>query len=110
VENQPSFKGGQEAMVKFLMENIQYPPEAKKKGVQGTVFVQFVVKADGSVTNVKVLRGIGSGCDEEAFRVVKLMPKWNPGTEKGKPVSVAFNLPIKFKLDAKGGEKKPVKK
>ena len=99
VEKQPSFPGGQDGYVKFLVENIKYPAEAMKKSVMGTVYISFVVEKDGSVTDVKVLRGIGSGCDEEAVRVVKMMPKWNPGEEKGKPVAVQYNLPIKFKLD-----------
>jgi TonB family protein len=107
VEKMPSYTGGQEAMIQYLVANIQYPPAAKANKVQGTVFVTFVVEPDGTVTNVKILRGIGSGCDEEAQRVVKMMPKWNPGEQKGKPVRVQFNLPIKFKLDA---DKKEVKK
>ena len=101
VEKQPSFKGGQDGLAKFLTENIKYPAEAKEKGIQGKVFVAFVVMADGSVTDVKIIQGVGGGCDEEAMRVAKMMPKWNPGTEKGKPVNVAFNLPINFKLDCK---------
>ncbi len=100
VEKQPSYPGGQDGYRKFLIENIKYPAEALKKGVTGTVYVTFVIEIDGAVTNVKVLRGIGSGCDEEAIRVVKMMPKWNPGEEKGKPVAVQFNLPIKFALDS----------
>ena len=105
VEKQPSFPGGEEARAKFMQANIKYPEEAKKKGIQGTVFVSFLVKADGSVTNVKIQRGIGGGCDEESVRVVNLMPKWNPGLMKGKPVDVAFTLPIKFLLDSKKDEK-----
>jgi len=106
VENQPSFKGGQDGLVKFLMENIKYPPDAIAKGIVGKVFVAFVVMADGSVTDVKIIRGIGNGCDEEAMRVVKMMPKWNPGTVKGKPVNVEFNLPINFQLDKKTDKEK----
>jgi len=105
VEKQPSFPGGDEARIAFMVQNIQYPEQAKKNGIQGKVFITFVVEADGSITNVKVLRGIGGGCDEEAVRVIKLMPKWNPGTEKGQPVRVQFNLPIKFTLQA-GKDKK----
>ena len=102
VEQMPAYPGGHEAMVKFLIENVKYPEAAKKKNVQGTVFVSFIVRSSGAITDVKVLRGIGSGCDEEAVRVVSLMPKWTPGQEKGKAVDVMFNLPIKFAL----GEKK----
>jgi TonB family protein len=99
VENPPAFKGGQDAMVKYLIENVKYPDDAKKNNVQGTVIVEFIVKSDGSVKNARIVRGIGSGCDEEALRVVKQMPKWNPGTMRGKAVNVAFNLPIKFQLN-----------
>ena len=98
VEEQPSYPGGEEARLKFLQENIKYPEEAKELGIQGKVFVTFVVEPDGSVSNVKVLRGIGGGCDEEAIRVVKSMPKWVPGKQRGVPVRVQFNLPIKFTL------------
>jgi periplasmic protein TonB len=98
VEEQPGYPGGDEARIKFLQENIKYPEEAKELGVQGKVFVTFVVEVDGSITDVKVLRGIGAGCDEEAIRVVKSMPKWVPGKQRGQPVRVQFNLPIKFTL------------
>ncbi len=98
VEKMPSYPGGDEARIKFLVENMVYPTEAKEKNIQGTVYVTFIVAADGAITNVKVLRGIGLACDEEAVRVVKMMPKWNPGKQDGKNVSVQFNLPIKFKL------------
>ncbi len=105
VEKPPSFPGGEEARAKFMQANIKYPEEAKKKGIQGTVYVSFIVKADGSVTNVKIQKGVGGGCDEESVRVVNLMPKWNPGLMKGKPVDVAFTLPIKFLLDSKKEDK-----
>ncbi len=98
VEEEPSYPGGDEARIKFLQENIKYPKEAIKHGVQGKVFVSFVVEVDGSLSDVKVLRGIGSGCDDEAIRVVKSMPKWVPGKQKGVPVRIQFNLPIDFKL------------
>jgi periplasmic protein TonB len=98
VEEQPSYPGGDDARVKFLQANIKYPEEAKELGTQGKVFVTFVVEVDGSITDVKVLRGIGAGCDEEAIRVVKSMPKWVPGKQRGVPVRVQFNLPIKFTL------------
>jgi protein TonB len=98
VEEQPGYPGGEEARIKFLQDNIKYPEEAKELGIQGKVFVTFVVEVDGSITDVKVLRGIGGGCDEEAIRVVKAMPKWVPGKQRGVPVRVQFNLPIKFTL------------
>ena len=100
VEKPPTFEGGQAGYSKFLVENIKYPEEALKKGVTGTVYISFIIEKDGTLTSAKVMRGIGSGCDEEALRVVKMMPKWNPGEQKGKPVAVQFNLPIKFKLDS----------
>ena len=98
VEEQPNYPGGDEARIKFLQENIKYPEEAKELGVQGKVFVTFVVEVDGSITDVRVLRGIGAQCDEEAIRVVKSMPRWIPGKQRGVPVRVQFNLPIKFTL------------
>jgi periplasmic protein TonB len=98
VEEQPGYPGGEEARIGFLQQNIKYPEEAKELGIQGKVFVTFVVEIDGSITDVRVLRGIGGGCDEEAIRVVKSMPKWVPGKQRGVPVRVQFNLPIKFTL------------
>ena len=98
VEEQPGYPGGDEARIRFLQENIKYPEEAKELGTQGKVFVTFVVEMDGSITDVRVLRGIGSGCDEEAIRVVKSMPRWVPGKQRGQPVRVQFNMTIKFTL------------
>jgi len=98
VEEQPGYPGGEESRIKFLTDNIKYPEEAKELGIQGKVFVTFVVEIDGSITDVRVLRGIGGGCDEEAIRVVKAMPRWVPGKQRGVPVRVQFNLPIKFTL------------
>ena len=98
VESMPEFPGGESALYKYLAENIKYPQMAKESGIQGRVFVTFVVERDGSVTDVRVLRGIGGGCDEEAIRVVKGMPKWSPGKQRGKPVRVQYNLPVKFTL------------
>ncbi|HAW59166.1 MAG TPA: energy transducer TonB [Bacteroidales bacterium] len=98
VESMPEFPGGEEARMKFLLQNIKYPQIARESGIQGVVYVTFVVEPDGSITNVKVIRGIGGGCDEEAVRVVKMMPKWIPGNQRGKPVRVQFNMPIKFTL------------
>lgn len=98
-ETLPEFPGGVEALYKYLAENIKYPEQAKKDGVQGRVFVRFVVEADGTVAEAEVLRGIGGGCDEEALRVVNAMPKWKPGTVDGKPVRTQYNLPITFRLN-----------
>lgn len=99
VEEPPSFNGGDEARIKYISENIKYPEEARAKGIQGTVFVTFVVEADGSVSDVKILRGIGGGCDEEAVRVIESMPKWIPGKQRGQAVRVQFNMPIRFVLE-----------
>ena len=104
VEKMPEFPGGTDAMMKYVRQNLRYPEEAKGKGISGRVFVSFVVEKDGSVNEVKVLRGIGGGCDEEAVRVVRSMPKWTPGMQKGKPVRVNYNMPFFFKLN--DGEKK----
>jgi protein TonB len=98
VEDPPSFPGGEAKMFEYLGKNLKYPPMAKDAGIQGIVYVTFVVLEDGDVTDVKVLRGIGGGCDEEAIRVVKNMPKWKPGKQRGKAVRVQFNLPIRFTL------------
>ncbi len=98
VEDQPSFPGGDEARIKYLQENIHYPEMAKESGIQGTVYVTFVVEKDGRITNVKVLRGIGGGCDEEAVRIIKNMPRWKPGKQRGRPVRAQFNMPIRFVL------------
>jgi len=98
VEEMPSFPGGEAERNKFLADNIVYPQQATENGIQGTVYVSFVVDSKGKVTDVKVLRGIGGGCDEEALRVVKMMPQWHPGKQNGKLVRVLFNMPIYFKL------------
>ena len=98
VENMPQYTGGDEARMKFLIANIKYPESAKQEGLQGTVYVSFVVEKDGQIANVKILRGIGKACDDEAFRVVSAMPKWIPGKQKGQAVRVQFNMPIKFTL------------
>lgn len=98
VETSPSFPGGDEARIRFLTNNIRYPEKAREASVQGTVYITFVVERDGSVSDVRVLRGIGAGCDEEAVRVIKMMPEWSPGKQRGKPVRVQFNMPIKFSL------------
>ncbi len=99
VESMPGFPGGEAARIRYLNENIKYPQMARESGIQGRVFVTFVVERNGAVTDVRVLRGIGGGCDEEAVRVIKNMPKWNAGKQRGKPVRVQFNMPILFKLN-----------
>ncbi|HNW90160.1 MAG TPA: TonB family protein [Bacteroidales bacterium] len=98
VEEMPEFPGGEAARKKFLSENIKYPQIAREIGTQGPVYVNFVVEKNGSITGVKILRGIGSGCDEEALRVINAMPNWIPGRQNGKEVRVQINMPIHFKL------------
>ena len=98
VEQMPEFSGGKNAMFKFISKNIKYPEEAIKQEISGRVFVTFVVEADGEITNIELLRGIGGGCDEEAMRVISIMPKWKSGYQRGVSVRVRFNLPIKFVL------------
>ncbi len=99
VEDQPEFPGGEEALRRYLRDNIRYPVVAREAGIQGTVFVTFVVEIDGSVSNVEVLRGIGGGCDEEAVRVVRAMPAWQPGRQRDRPVRVQYRMPITFRLN-----------
>ena len=98
VEVMPEFPGGDQAMMDFVAKNVVYPQEARDKEISGRVLVSFIVEKDGSITNAKVAKGIGGGCDEEAVRVVNAMPKWKPGKQKGKPVRVSFMMPFTFKL------------
>lgn len=98
VEQTAMFPGGYQAMNKYLRDNIKYPQQAKETGTQGKVFLTFVVEKDGSITDIKILRDIGSGCGEEAIRVVKSMPKWTPAKQRGKTVRQQFNLPVSFAL------------
>ncbi len=98
VEQNPEFAGGMNALLKFLQKNLRYPTPAVNANVMGKVYMQFVVGQDGNISKVDVLKGIGFGCDEEAQRVVKLMPKWSPGRQSGRAVAVKFTLPISFQL------------
>ena len=98
VEEMPEFPGGQEALLTYLVKKVEYPKEAMDAKVEGNVYISFIVERDGKISEVKALRGIGGGCDEEAVRVVKSMPKWKPGKQNGKPVRVRYNMPIRFKL------------
>jgi periplasmic protein TonB len=99
VDEMPVFKGGQEALMKFLQDNIVYPEEAKKSGFQGKVFISFVIDELGVVRESRIARGVNPDLDKEALRVVKLLPEWVPGKKEGKPVKVEMTLPIKFALD-----------
>ena len=98
VEQQPSFPGGQGALMSWLASNIHYPPVAEENGIQGRVVVSFVVEKDGSITQVQVVRGVDPSLDKEAVRVTKAMPKWTPGKQNGQAVRVKYNLPVTFKL------------
>ena len=109
VEEMPQYPGGEKAMMEYVAKNVKYPQEAKDKEIQGRVFVSFVIEKDGSVNEVKVMRGIGGGCDEEAVRVIIGMSKWKPGKQDGKPVRVSYMMPINFKL-SDGQPTKPAQK
>ncbi|MFB6318257.1 TonB family protein [Saccharicrinis sp. FJH54] len=98
VEKMPEYPGGAKAMMEFLSKNINYPPEARKNGIQGRVYVNFIINRKGEVSNVKIIRGVDPELDAEALRVVKSMPDWTPGEQRGKAVNVAYNLPINFAL------------
>ena len=106
VEKSPEFPGGDDSLYAFIGRNIKYPEAAKKNKIEGRVFVTFVIEKDGQVSDAKILRDIGGGCGEEAIRVVNIMPKWKPGTQRGNPVRVQFNLPIMFQLEKSKTESK----
>ena len=97
-EEPAQFPGGDEALFKFIQENTKYPIEAIKNNISGIVYVQFVVEKDGSISDIKVVRGIGGGCDEEAVRVITKMPNWIPAKQKGIPVRSFYIIPIIFVL------------
>lgn len=99
VEKMPEFPGGQQALFKYLSENVKYPMIAQENGIQGRVICQFVVNRDGSIVDVEVVRSGGdASLDKEAIRVIKSMPKWKPGQQRGKPVRVKYTVPVNFKL------------
>jgi protein TonB len=98
VEDQPTPQGGMEAFYKYVSKNINYPAQARRMGVEGKVYVQFVVDKDGSLNEVQAIKGIGAGCDQEAVRVVKAAPKWKPGKQRGRAVKVRMVIPITFRL------------
>lgn len=99
VESMPEFPGGQQALFKYLGDNVKYPVIAQENGIQGRVICQFVVNKDGSIVDIEVVRSGGDpSLDKEAVRVIKSMPKWKPGKQRGKPVRVKFTLPVNFKL------------
>ena len=94
----PEFPGGMGECLKFLMKNAKYPTISQENGVQGKVSVKFVIEKDGSVADPVVVRGVDPYLDKEALRVVKTMPKWKPGKQRGKPVRVSYTVPVIFKL------------
>lgn len=96
IERKPSFEGGNVAFKSYLKENVKYPKKAERNNVSGNVFISFIVEVDGSITNVKVERPLGSGTDEEAVRVLSASPKWIPGMQKGKDVRVKYNMTVAF--------------
>jgi len=99
VESMPEFPGGQQALFKYLAENVKYPVIAQENGIQGRVICQFVVNKDGSIVDVVAVRSSGEpSLDKEAIRVIKSMPKWKPGKQRGKPVRVKYTVPVNFRL------------
>lgn len=104
VEQMPEYVGGEQAMYKFISEHINYPAQAKEEGIEGRVFISFIVETDGKISTVEILKGIGGGCDEEAMRVIEEMPNWNPGKQRGKNVRVQYRVPIKFTLNGENTE------
>lgn len=101
VEEQPEFPGGLNAMMLFIRDNIKYPKEALDKKIEGTVVIQFVVEKDGSLSDIKIVRDPGGGLGKEGIRVVKLMPNWKPGMQRGQTVRVKMSAPIRFRLSTK---------
>jgi len=99
VEVMPQYPGGPIAMLKYIMENIKYPEQAIKEGIQGRVTVRFIVEKDGSISDVRPVLSVHPLLNKEAVRVVESMPKWSPGKQNGKPVRVRFNVPVMFKLN-----------
>jgi len=98
VEDMPEFPGGEQALHKYLAESIRYPTIAQENGIEGRVYVKFVINTDGSVTDVEIARGVDPSLDKEALRVVRDMPKWKPGEQRGEPVRVSYTVPINFVL------------
>ena len=99
VEEQPMFPGGMQELMKFMQTNIRYPKEAQERGIQGRVIVQFVVNKDGSISEECVVRSVDSQLDAEAIRIIRSMPNWTPGKQRGEPVRVRFTLPVTFRLN-----------
>jgi len=98
VEEMPEFPGGMEALLKYLGTNIKYPTIAQEQGIQGRSIIEFVVNKDGSIVDPNVIKSLDPSCDKEALRVIKAMPKWKPGKQRGKPVRVKYTVPVQFRL------------
>ncbi len=98
VESSPMPAGGMSAWNEYLQKNLKYPTQARRMGIEGTVIVVFIVNVDGSIQDLEVLRSVGGGCDQEAIRVIKNAPLWEPGKQRGKPVRVRMRMPVRFKL------------
>ena len=98
VEQMPEFPGGMEALLQYLGKNIKYPASAQENGIQGKSIIEFVVNKDGSIVDPKVIKSLDAACDKEAMRVIKAMPKWTPGKQRGKPVRVKYTVPVSFRL------------
>ena len=94
----PEFPGGENAMLKYLSNNIKYPVDAREANITGIVYLSFIVDKEGEIKNIEILKGIGGGCEEEAMRVIKNMKKWKPGKQNGQSVNVQFKLPVSFTL------------
>lgn len=98
IDVEPSFPGGEKALMEFISKNMVYPKDAMRNGEQGIVYVQFVVLKTGDVADVRILRGVSESIDKEVLRLMGIMPKWVPGEFEGKPVKVAYTLPLTFRL------------
>ncbi len=101
IEDEPDFPGGDSALSAFIKTNLRYPDTAKIYYVEGVVYASFIVEKDGSLSGFKIRRGLGWGCDMEALRILKLMPKWTPGSRRGEPIRVQMNIPIRFEIEDK---------
>jgi len=99
VEQMPTYPGGMQAFYKVFSKKLKYPSQAKRMSIEGRVIISFIIGKDGAISNIKLLRGIGAGCDEEAIRILKKTAKWNPGKQRGKTVNVQMTIPINFKLN-----------
>lgn len=98
VEDMPEYPGGEQALRQFIADNVRYPVSAAENGIQGRVYVQFVVEKDGSIGRAKIVRGVDPSVDAEALRVINASPNWKPGKQKGKNVAVSYTVPINFQL------------